>query len=647
VFANNDTYTAKQVENSVRNPVKESMEDNVFVEFMDMKALREVKYVGAGNVIDDPIDPDGNDRNPILSSGGVAGIAVGAIFLAAAIALFAVTRSRADDDREEPPEVQSSDESYNSDLDPEIEIPAGGTKGLVVEEGTEKDPLMDALDSTRAHQIDIETGATIIPAVMSSGANDNDNDSDGSSNYSSDEESDILIGRLDAAVSAGDWAAVAAIAGDLSTGDEASSMSSVNTSKYSNTRDRDGLDSANAKRAATIDQLITEGDWNAVGATAAAFDDGSSSGASSSMKSEKSSGISSKNISSNDGTKKSIIDFIAGPWQSSAASKAMINDHDHDHDDANVDVLNQSDAISSLSGGISPERLKDPDLELGATSFQPLIHHISESDTTDDDTRPMLGNGKKEKKGWKGRIPIIRRKHDAAEKTAAKSLALQEDSSVSSWSQGSPESNVYTPYSAAKPKAAADMPEEMKAFGEDFGLAAAELAMRQEEEAKENADDNDKNSSNGAKSQKSSNSLRDELDRAIETGDWEAVEAQTNKLFDVSMDDLEDAPRKRSHHSCDSYDSDGDNSREGWSTTSKSMASGNSAPIDDERIAMLEKLIETDDWQGIVSSSQLHNSEDSSMASSIRDDDSEVPDSLLSPRESDDTDEEKSIYTLP
>lgn len=643
VYANAETYSTTQVQNSVRDSIKESMDGtpSLFVEFMDMKALREVKYVGGGSVVGDPLDLTDNDRNPILSSGGVAGIAVGAIFLIAAIALFAVTRSRADDDREEPPEVQSSDESYNSDLDPEIEVPTGGTKGLAIAEGTEKDPLMDPLDTTHAHQIDIETGAAIIPVVMSGG----DDDSDGSSKYSgSDEESDILIGRLDAAVSAGDWAAVAAIAGDLSTADEASSMSSVNTSKYSNTTERDGLDAANKKRAATIDQLIAEGDWNAVGATAAAFDDGSSSGASSSTKSEKNSEISSKNISSSDGTKKSIIDFIAGPWQSSAASKAMVNDRD----DANPEDLNistQSDAISSLSGGISPDRMRDPDLELGAAAFQPMIH-VSESDTTDDDTRPMLGNPKKEKKGWKGRIPIIRRKQDAAEKTAAKSLALQEDSSVSSWSQGSPESNAYTPYSAAKAKAQDDMPEEMKAFGEDFGLAAAELAMRQEEEAKQNADDNDSDNGSKSTSPKSSNSLRDELDRAIESGDWAAVEAQTNKLFDVNMDDLEDepSPRKRSHHSsgdADSYDSDGDNSREGWSTTSKSMTSGHSEPIDDERIAMLEKLIETDDWQGIVSTSRLHNRDDSSMASSALDDDSEIPEDLLSPRDDDDTDDEE------
>ena len=179
--------------------------------------------------------------------------------------------------------------------------------------------------------------------------------------------------------------------------------------------------------------------------------------------------------------------------------------------------------------------MRDSDLELGAAAFQPMIH-VSESDTTDDDTRPMLGNPKKEKKGWKGRIPIIRRKKDAAEKTAAKSLALQEDSSVSSWSEGSPESNAYTPYSTVKAKAQDEIPEEMKAFGEDFGLAAAELAMRQEEEAKQNADDNDSdNNDSKSSSPKSYNSLRDELDRAIESGDWEAVEAQTNKLFDVNL----------------------------------------------------------------------------------------------------------------
>jgi hypothetical protein len=152
----------------------------------------------------------------------------------------------------------------------------------------------------------------------------------------------------------------------------------------------------------------------------------------------------------------------------------------------------------------------------------------------------------------------------------------------------------------------------MKAFGEDFGLAAAELAMRHEEEAKELSEEE-------KISQKSSNSLRDELDKAIETGDWAAVEAQTNKMLDVNIEDfnVDETPRTR-RNSFSSFDDSDDESRDGWSTSNKSKASGDSELIDDERIAMLEKLIETDDWQGIVTSSRIHNRDDSSMASSLQ-----------------------------
>jgi hypothetical protein len=291
-----------------------------------------------------------------------------------------------------------------------------------------------------------------------------------------------------------------------------------------------------------------------------------------------------------------------------------------------------------------------------ATTFKPMMHpgRISESDTTDDDTKPMIGKQTK-KKGWKGRFTKIGKKSRGGndDEQATKSLALQEDSSVSSWSQGSPDSpevKKLRPYSNDKSGPGEDaIPEEMKAFGEDFGLLAAELALRQEEEAKDIAVSEDE-----VISQKSSNSLRDELDRAIESGDWAAVEAQTNKMFEDAVDDLDVSPRKRSHtassNDIDSdVDDDDDISQEGWSTTSKSMVSEYSEAIDDDRIAMLEQLIETDDWQGIVSDSRIHNRDDSSMAdSSIADssmtssvylpDDKKV-ESLLSPLDDDDTEE--------
>ena len=261
----------------------------------------------------------------------------------------------------------------------------------------------------------------------------------------------------------------------------------------------------------------------------------------------------------------------------------------------------------------SPGRRGDIEVPMSSDAFpsmQPPIE--SDSSATDDDTKPMVGKKSEKKRSWIGRIPLIRRKENAEEQIASKQLALQEDSSVSSWSRGSPDSPGTAPYADSKPKADENMPAEMRIFGEDHGLAAAELAMRQEEEAKEvNASEDI--------SQKSSGSLRDELDKAIESGDWAAVEAQTNKMFDTSIEglnnELPSIPPRVNTSSSYEEDSD-DDSREGWSTSSKSQKS---EPIDDERIAMLEKLIETDDWQGIVTTSRIHNRDDSSMASSFQD----------------------------
>lgn len=627
VFANPNTHDQESVGTSVRAPIKNSMMSNdLFLRSSQEKELKEIIYVGDGLILlGDTDDFLGNDRGN-LGDGGVAGIAVGSIFLVAGIAFFAFTRSRAEDDRSAVPNLESSDNSSASVLEPEFIVPSQENRNLPA---LKENNSFEEVNVSRSAQLDTETGV-VIPAVTSGRSDGSAN----SSNYSdSDKEGEILISRLDAAVSAGDWAAVAAIAADLSTADEASTMSSVNTSKLSNSYDRKGLSKEDAKRAAKLDQLIADGDWNAVGITAAAFDSASSTSGSENSKDKLV-----KNIDTNNSAKKrSLIDFIAGPWQSSAASRAILDEEpDSQIKELNISsrkfmfVFNTivflsspvsssfgplrnagSDGVSSLSGGLTPDRKKELDLEVGEVHTRRASQDdkSSESASGNDDTKPILET-KTERKGWKGRIPSILRKKVAEPQAAPESFAFHEDSSVSSWSRDSPESHGFTPYSDNKAKNDS-IPDEMKAFGEDFGLAAAELAMRQEEEAKEISDDE-------KISQKSSNSLRDELDKAIETGDWAAVEAQTNKMLDVNIDDLStDDAQKTRKKSSSSYDDSDDESRDGWSTSGKSIDSGESELIDDERIAMLEKLIETDDWQGIVTSSRIHNRDDSSMASSL------------------------------
>ncbi len=322
-----------------------------------------------------------------------------------------------------------------------------------------------------------------------------------------------------------------------------------------------------------------------------------------------------------------------------------------------VEQMEVDDGISTLSGGFSPARNKAIDVEYAMTTgatAPPNSNNfktdfsISESSTTEDDRKALLPpmTAQKKKRGWKGRLPFLGGKSSPdKEEGASRSLALQEDSSASSWSHGSSPMDSFTPYvntnrnTSIETKKSGDevsgdeedtdvnMPLEMKAFGEDHGLAAADFAMQLEENSTASSREADDENSFSPRSKGSSSiaSLQNDLDRAIESGDWAAVEAQTNKMFNMSLEVenintgsarnelIESADNGTSFE--DSSFVDGD-SRDGWSTGSKSHTTTDSEQIDDERIAMLEKLIETDDWQGIVTASRLHNGEDSSMATS-------------------------------
>jgi hypothetical protein len=322
VRANPDSYDEASVSKEVNEPINESMSSDLFIDTTTRKEVKEVKYLGPGTVNEDePLDPNTN-RGGLLNGSGIAGIAVGSVFVVFAIALFAFSRSRAEDDRDD----ESPDSSDVSDgIDVEMETPddGGGKTNLPSIGGTNS---FEAISLSRAAQFDPETGG-VIPPVVSEGSNG----SSSSSMYgSSDDESELLIGRLDAAVSAGDWTAVAAIAGDLSSADEASTFSSTHSVKVGD-GNRGDLFGEDATRAANIDKLIAEGDWNAVGATAAAFDSGASSSGSEHV------GDTEPNTNiGGEGKKRSILDFIAGPWQSSAASKAIVEDTT----EGNVEELN-------------------------------------------------------------------------------------------------------------------------------------------------------------------------------------------------------------------------------------------------------------------------------------------------------------------
>jgi len=641
--AGDDFFSSKaEIESKVRTPIKESMDNKSFKDKIENVEVKEVKYL-----LDGPPPPVPNE-NPIgVGGGSIAGITIGSVLLLVAIAFFvgrvrAKTRDR-DNEISEENELASVSDFY---VDEDEE---GSLTDVDADENNKNE--LSAIEEnevsqtkSRGMQFDTVTGAAVGSVAMSyASASSFNSDTSG---YSADdpesqakaiEEGDVLVDKLDAAVHAGDWAAVAAIAGDLSQADDISTMSSF----YSKTGDvsydpseRDNLKPGDAKRAAKIDKLIADGDWNAVGATAAAFSSEASSSSSGSSESRKS-GSSKDNATD---TRRSLLNFIQGPWQSKAAAEAVNNEDEndeaapisaepdveapeeedtHEEEDAPMGSVNANEEMSEseasdLTPGIVPSEGQSnaPSDALvglgtiGATgALAAAAYHGSESDTTatDDDAKQLLNASSKKKRGWAG-LFSLRRKSDKQEEVVTRSLALQEDSSVSSWSRGEDSSpdiyrNIY-----GEAQSGNEIPPEMETFGENLGLAAAEDALYA-----------DKGESDGGLSAKSSNSLRDELDKAIESGDWAAVEKQTNEMLEAGVDDDSPVaafpPDDKSTISDVDSDVDTTNDREVWSADNKS--DDGSDDIDDERISMLEELIETDDWQGIVDNARIHTKDES------------------------------------
>ena len=271
----------------------------------------------------------------------------------------------------------------------------------------------------------------------------------------------------------------------------------------------------------------------------------------------------------------------------------------------------QTGAVAGVAGVAGLGTIENLAVARGTYNSQ-----ASDATTTDDDTKQLLKEPKK-KRSWAKRLLGIKDSGNKSSKSGSSKSdpKLQEDSSVSSWSRGetsSPETslNLY----GVSTKGTDDMPPEMKAFGEDHGLAAAERAMEEEEKQEGKQDGNEH--SDGEISKGSSNSLFDALDKAMESGDWNAVEQQTSKMMsagDISDDD-NTGDNDKSMRNLSELDSDVDTDGvDEWSNNNQT--DDDTEMIDDERIEILEKLIESDDWQGIVDNSQIHTKADDSVVS--------------------------------
>lgn len=159
-----------------------------------------------------------------------------------------------------------------------------------------------------------------------------------------------------------------------------------------------------------VNITIDTGGWNAVGATANAFDEVSSVSDSDSSRLDLSYEGNEENGSGTPiGNSKTIVDFIAGPWQ-------------------------HAESLSSISGPSphsreSKETLETKELPLKEDILMPDDISNSSSLHSNIEDRPVLDTPERLKKGWKGKVSLFRK--DYGDERFTKSLALQEDSSVS------------------------------------------------------------------------------------------------------------------------------------------------------------------------------------------------------------------------
>lgn len=346
--------TKQDVNEAVYASMRESMIDDTFRNEVNFIEVKEVKYLYDGPYV--PIVP----REPAgavgVGGGSIAGITIGSVMFLLLLAFFVGrARARSEDDSVNSGSLDSDSDLYQDDeegqqqqrslgiddLDAEIVNPAnvdlkkedtvtprsrnlpvieeveGGSDETLKETGLQFD--------TTSGQVLGSVSASAAMSYVSSSCNS------ASSGYSADNpesptrairKGDELVDQLDAAVQAGDWGAVAAIAADLSQADDISTMSSFHSRAGDISYDpseRDNLSEKDSKRAKEIDRLIAEGDWNAVGATAAAFEADADSTGSKEKNEQKRS-----NTPPQEGTKRrSILDFISGPWNSMAAEKAI------------------------------------------------------------------------------------------------------------------------------------------------------------------------------------------------------------------------------------------------------------------------------------------------------------------------------------
>jgi len=346
----------------------------------------------------------------------------------------------------------------------------------------------------------------------------------------SPEKYETIMKRLDSALDDGDWGAVASIAGDISVHDDSSAYSRSVNSESTSKKSSDNESVITDERIDRINKLIAEGDWLAVGSTAAAYEEEQSIAESKQ-----------DHVSESKPAARSVLDFLTGAW-SRPSSRQSKKNKDVSDPEAMSQESESAHSLGDLEGTEGDNKQRSIRIEASRVLFE-ADNSIKKNSTLDTNT-----------------------KHDDKSNDAAKQDGKSSEGEkiipeVASLSDGSNSSGSLDLLAEVRKKSTDEM------------------------------------------------SLDNDLDKAIEQGDWSAFEDQTNAMMDAMNKGLDDSDYDPSDYDTDST----------YSDAKRSIAS-NSTGINDERIASLEKLIENDDWLGIVT--PIHHEGDSTVNFALQDDES-------------------------
>ena len=463
---------------------------------------------------------------------------------------------------------------------------------------------------------------------------------------------------LDAAIQAGDWAAVGATAALLA--NAASDTNSLSTRSYnsrksstsSRTNSNSVISSVDAARAAELDHLVDTGDWEGVVLAASKFeavsDKGSLDEANKSISSEDihsytTSSIDKSSISGSTESfgigSRSPASFRRGGASASAASRSLASDT-FSRNQKTDEIRGE---VEALVRRVVPDEIDNVDemmLQFRGREEELLetLRTMHERSITQKHREATNKNAKREAKN---RRLASRMQNKAVPGVKFPSRVPPQQSGTGISTMPATASGQKTPASLLSPSDVSSTSSRSSYNSDSRGLGAILASQKGPTPIirRKKADETSEGSSKGSKASRSSRSSRSSqgslssgglasrnqlaLNKAIDSGDWEAVGEAAAMMSDPAMISDTDTSSV-SFGILERFQGEGSSVSSSAGTTTDAS----SHDLNAHRTSELDELIDSGNWHGVVAAASKYASGQASISSSGKPGDSESESSI-------------------